>query len=97
MQEEWEVLSVRLVDADALKDEFWSLPGHIRQTEMNLIICAPTADAVPVVHGRWEAHPTANGYERCSVCRDCIIYGDWADGKKWGYCPHCGAKMDGGE
>lgn len=57
----------------------------------------PTVDAVPVVHGRWEPHPNENGFDRCSVCRDCVIYADWADGKKWGYCPNCGAKMDGGE
>ena len=56
---------------------------------------APTVDAVEVVHGRWEARTDAIGFVRCSVCRDCNIYDDWADGKKWNYCPECGAKMDG--
>lgn len=54
-----------------------------------------TVDAVEVVHGRWEPHPRASGFDRCSVCNDCIIYGDWAGEKKWNYCPNCGAKMDG--
>ena len=49
-----------------------------------------------VVDGRWEPHPYAYGFVRCSVCHDCIIYDDWAGGKKWNYCPNCGAKMDGG-
>ena len=52
------------------------------------------ADLVPVRHGRWEEHPHAYGFERCSVCHDCNIWGEWADGKKWSYCPNCGAKMD---
>ena len=56
---------------------------------------APTVDAVEVVHGRWEPRTDIIGFVRCSVCHDCNIYGDWADGKKWNYCPNCGAKMDG--
>ena len=51
---------------------------------------------VAVVHGRWEPHPYAYGFVRCSVCHDCIIYDDWAGGKRWNCCPQCGAKMDGG-
>lgn len=58
------------------------------------ITAQPAADVAPVVHGRWEPHPHAYGYERCSVCNDCNICGEWADGKKWNYCPNCGAKMD---
>ena len=54
------------------------------------------APAVDAVHGRWEPRTDAIGFVRCSVCHDCNIYDDWADGKKWGYCPNCGAKMDGG-
>ena len=56
---------------------------------------APAADVAPVVHGRWETHPQHYGFDRCSVCHDCIIANDWADGLKWNYCPNCGAKMDG--
>lgn len=58
---------------------------------------APTIDAVEVVHGRWEPRKDIPGFVRCSVCHDCNIYDDWADGKKWNYCPNCGTKMDGDE
>ncbi len=54
----------------------------------------PTVDAVPVVHARWEPRADVPGFVRCSHCRDCNIYEDWPDGKKWNYCPNCGAKMD---
>lgn len=56
---------------------------------------APTVDAVPVVHGRWENE--FGGYRNCSECgcehpirdaRGFLVDDD--------YCPHCGAKMDGG-
>ena len=56
-----------------------------------------TVDAVYVAHGRWEKHPDVFLVERCSVCRDCNICSDWPGGKKWNYCPNCGAKMDGGK
>ena len=48
------------------------------------ILCAPSADVAPVVHGRWL------GYE-CSVCGVSSEYGSS------NYCPNCGAKMDGGD
>lgn len=53
----------------------------------------PTADVVPVVHGWWNAD------ENCSVCGENSTEG--LDATKWdywlpNYCPHCGAKMDGG-
>lgn len=54
----------------------------------------PTVDAVPVVHARWEPRADVPGFARCSNCRDCNVYEDWPDGKKWNYCPNCGAKMD---
>ena len=60
----------------------------------NVLDGLPAADAVPVVHGRWEPHPNHYGFDRCSVCHDCIIASEWADGVKWTYCPNCGAKMD---
>ena len=67
-----------------------------RKSILKIVDDAPTVDAVEVVHGRWEPRTDAIGFVRCSVCRGCNIYDDWADGKKWNYCPHCGAKMDGG-
>lgn len=57
---------------------------------------APAADVAPIKHGVWEK----TGYAyllRCSACRDCYIDDDWLDGKKWNFCPECGAKMDGGD
>ena len=48
-----------------------------------------------VKHGRWEPRTDSFGFVRCSVCHDCNIYDDWADGKKWNYCPNCGADMRG--
>lgn len=50
--------------------------------------------AEPVTHGRWvEVHRTPFGSSayRCSVCDG---YMPFYNGYK--YCPHCGAKMDGG-
>lgn len=47
----------------------------------------------PVVQGRWEPRKDVPGFVRCSVCHDCNIYDDWADEKKWNYCPNCGADM----
>ena len=54
---------------------------------------APAVDAV--VHGRWEKAHIA-GYLKCNCCKDAFIYEEWLESGKWGYCPNCGAKMDGG-
>lgn len=54
----------------------------------------PTADVAPVVHGRWGTGrfnlETGNYEKQCTRCRNFS--------KEYGkpYCPHCGAKMDGG-
>lgn len=95
---------MRLIDADALgvgrcsrdvlpADYCAGWNGLIRLLEK-----APTVDAVPVVHGRWEYIPqTLNTLSqlRCSFC------GWWSldpsiDGA-YNYCPNCGAKMDRGD
>lgn len=44
------------------------------------------ADVAPVVHGEWKHHIT---YVKCSVC------GAMPFGRSM-FCPHCGARMDGG-
>ena len=58
----------------------------------------PAADVVPVVHGRWDESKEhfylSNGCKEwinfyCSEC-------DAPNNSPTDYCPHCGAKMDGG-
>ena len=72
-----------LIDALALIEEF------------------PAADVAPVRHGRWiEDERTYPGpglkNNLCSVCGE--IAGSWKEGlepgRKWAYCPNCGARMD---
>ena len=53
------------------------------------------ADAVPVVRGEWIKSDNYKGWLVCSACRDCYVDNAWVNGKKWRYCPNCGAKMDG--
>ena len=53
---------------------------------------APTIEAKPVVHGRWEEASDGDGIV-CPFCRTdfcTIIY----DTEHFNYCPNCGAKMD---
>lgn len=70
----------------------------------------PTVDAVPVVHGRWVMDEDPHdGDVRCNVCLIAINQMHERNhkllnaltGGKWytfyNYCPHCGAKMDGGD
>lgn len=55
------------------------------------ILAVPTADVVPVVHGRWDE----NGY--CTNCGKHAPF--WSVSScyyKSPYCQSCGAKMDGG-
>ena len=44
-------------------------------------------DVAPVVHGKWKNHTT---YVECLVC-GAMPY------NRSMFCPHCGAKMDGGK
>ena len=63
---------------------------------------APTIDAVPVVHGRWEEMHYEGGildgtnFDRCSVCGYERVFDDPALKTVFKYCPNCGAIMDGG-
>lgn len=51
----------------------------------------PAVDAVPVVHARWKAILNPFWDAECSEC-------GYAKKNGWelGFCPNCGAKMDGG-
>ncbi len=50
----------------------------------------PAVDAVPVVHGRWNVILNPFWDAECSECGYAKKTG-W----EWGFCPNCGAKMDG--
>jgi hypothetical protein len=89
---------MRLIDADALG--VWRCSRDVLQADycagwnglIRLLEKAPTVDAVPVVHGRWN---NMDGYKTRKVCSEC----GWdvpEYGKFYSYCSNCGAKMDGG-
>ena len=65
------------------------------------VLDMPAADVAPVRHGRWiEDERTYPGpglkNNLCSACGE--VAGAWKEGlepgRKWAYCPNCGAKMD---
>lgn len=56
---------------------------------------APAADVAPMVHGRWVKHTRMHGFVYCSACKDVYLDEEWLRDGKWGYCPNCGARMDG--
>lgn len=52
------------------------------------------ADIVPVCHGHWvKEKRDVLIHWHCSACKECF----YLDKPNAEYCPHCGAKMDGGE
>lgn len=80
-------------DADVIEDygdgcDFGFSRGAIKSAIKSI----PAADVAPVVHGRWiPFHSKISGdIQYCSACE--IGFAAKAD-----YCPHCGAKMDGGD
>lgn len=59
----------------------------------------PAADVAPVVHGRWIKYPRAH-YFKCSECKYTVPYKKAMlinKTRQYNYCPHCGAKMNGGD
>ena len=56
---------------------------------------APTIDAVPVKHGRWEQCCNLMGeYFKCSECEYKAEVPTCMGEPIFTYCPNCGAKMD---
>lgn len=55
------------------------------------IMDLPSADVVPVRHGKWTHKPDVYGVVYCSECN----YELHANSTS--FCPNCGAKMDGGK
>ena len=88
---------VRPIDANALKTSFEE-DGHLSNYIEEFIDNAPTIDAEPVRHGLWIQSKIVPDYHYCSLCKvahkmqmSCNVY------VLLKYCPHCGAKMDGGK
>lgn len=87
----------------ALNQKSKICPGADEPTVKNvfaIVMHAPAADVVEVRHGRWiEDERTYPGpglkNNLCSVCGE--IAGSWKEGlepgRKWAYCPNCGARM----
>lgn len=68
----------------------WNIGGAIK--------ALPTIDAAPVVHGRWIRQNSHNPEAICSYCGRDVVY--QAISGRWAFeyfCPHCGARMDGGD
>lgn len=61
----------------------------------NMIEKLPAVDAAPVRHGEWISRSYACGETKWeySACGEA----DWRGNTDWMFCPHCGAKLDGGE
>ena len=76
------------------------------QEDLDMLFCIlPAEDVVPVRHGYWiSLTECANEGVYCSICKKKVWKSDYAWCSKRSrkklrsnYCPHCGAKMDGGD
>lgn len=88
----------RLIDADnvesvllAICERESGIPLAVAEWLAGAVRNAPTVDAVPVVHGRWDTilKKTVSRLSRCSACGFEKYNIHWCN-----YCPNCGAKMD---
>lgn len=87
----------RYIDAEEFEKyinrEEWKTPDEKwwPEREIGIIMDAmPTADVKEVVHGEWKANKLF-GF-KIFDCSNCGIHIE----TRWNYCPHCGARMDGG-
>lgn len=105
---------MRLIDADELKGRIQEWADRCNSSLIkslcfikakDVVVNAPTVDAAPVVHGRWEYREdvlTMDGiknFYQCSNCEKSVTEETFDD--EWSMdfdrCPSCGARMDGGE
>jgi hypothetical protein len=86
---------MRLIDKDALIEEAGAGGWDADIKELQMILkYVPEIDAVPVVRGEWVKSDDYKGWLVCSACHDCYVDNAWVNGKKWRYCPNCGALME---
>ena len=104
---------MRLIDADALQEEFeklnearynWRNPSEAQAERRGIDAClcalcdAPTIE--PVRHGKWVVKKYNQNYTYYRT--ECSLCGDrplehWGKEVLSDFCPWCGARMDGGE
>lgn len=69
------------------------------QEDLDMLFCMlPAEDVAPVRHGQWVLLDECyNEGVYCSACHKKVYKKCYANQKiKSKFCPHCGAKMDGG-
>lgn len=80
--------------ADQLTEWDYGYTAGIERAESETE-CAPTVDAIPVIHGKWiDEGQYADFFPHhafcCSVCGHHLLEIE----VNYDYCPYCGAKMD---
>lgn len=63
-----------------------------------IINYVPSADVVPVKHGKWRTPKRGTLPTNKFVCSECgrlVIVSTYRNRCLYNYCPNCGAKMDG--
>lgn len=98
----------RLIDADELKmcirtlaKDIARVNGGVDDVTMalkeayDMVDEAPTIDAEPVRHGRWEYQYNDSICSACGYVNRCEPITRYRNDSP--YCPKCGAKMDGGK
>ena len=71
--------------------------------DKKITLCRDCGELAPVVHGRWETNNDPEEIVKdfsCSVCEELLCdfdtYALTPGENCFYYCPHCGARMDGG-
>lgn len=82
--------------ADAIDDLHTQLMYRMGSDDMkrrldDWVKTLPSADVVPVIHGKWER------YMSFGICDKCGYEYGWKATDARNFCPNCGAKMDGGD
>ncbi len=83
-------------DTPTLKLDGYKVPIEVVRQNIEDI---PIADVVEVKHGEWLFEGTIEDVHRrtCSVCNGLFLVRWYDHTYEYRYCPHCGAKMDGGK
>lgn len=96
---------MRLIDADVCAEKLMKIADRAEALGRKeiayvlysvvppVLVDTPTIDAEPVKHGEWSNDENEVWY--CLEC-DTWLYVD-SGTADMNYCPHCGAKMDGGQ